>query len=183
MPHIFFERLENRRSTQSLYGGYSPSGSGGVLYYGVLPPSNDTQTRYGIPVTYYGLGNPYPSPFPSQGSLFPSWGSGWGFYPYMPYNPWSNPFSFRSNPFISWSNPFSALWGGIGSIFSPFRNLFGGFYRWQKPTSPIFPGDNFPGEIHLLYGIPANPPTLPTGSYSPPDTTAILPFPVRDWTF
>ena len=194
MPHIFFENLESRRSTQTLYGGYSPSGSSGVLYYGILPPSNNIQPLYGAPVTYYGISDPYPSP----SSLFPSWGSGWGFNPYMPYNTWSSPWSSSwsspwsnswSNPWDSWSNPFSGFWGGIANIFSPLQNIFGGFwgggfYGWQQPTSPLFPGGTFPGEIRPVYGIPANP-TLPTGSYSPsvPSAIAIYSVNVSDFSW
>jgi hypothetical protein len=169
MPHIFFEKLENRRSTQALYGGFSPYS---VAEYAVQLPSNSVQAiysapvaLYAAPVTYYGINYPDPS-YPSfdPGSFFP-WNSGWGggwnpTGPYQPYSPWGGPFNSYmpwGGPFNSWNNPFNSypgspwgngfsnFWGGIGNLFSPFTNFFGGYSGWQP--SP------YPGDVRLLYGV------------------------------
>ena len=153
MAHIFFERLENRRSTQSLYGGYTT-------------PYNEIATYYGVAVALYGISNP--NPYPSI-NYTPQWNLG-GYYPY--YNPTTfySPFSGWNMPFnqYSWTNPFSSLFGGISNIFSPFLNNFRGIFGWQSPTWPIYsypgytnPGSIFPGEIRALYAAPT--------SYTPPD--------------
>lgn len=170
VPHIFFERLENRRSTQSLYAGYTPSTSLGRLYYGVSYP--DT-----TPISY-------PS-YPSTG-YFPSWGSNYNSFPaYSPY-PVYNPYSIWSNQFYQypslWMNPFPNFFGGIGSFFSPFRNMFQGFFDWPtsyrqlSPWTPIItppvytpqvfepPSYTNPGGIFSSFGMYAV--GIPTGASS-----------------
>ena len=178
MAHIFFERLENRRSTQSLYGGY-------------ITPYNEIATYYGVAVALYGISDPGTNPYTG---FIPSWGTGYNSYtsfnPYMSFNPYTtfnpytsySPFSSWNTPFsqYSWSNPFSSFLGGIGSLFSPFFNSFSGLFGWQSPTwSPYSypgytnPGNIFPGDIRALYGISVNP-FSPTPSYTPPGSTAWL---------
>lgn len=178
MPHIFFEKLENRRSTQSLYGGYTT-------------PSNDFVGLYGAASAPYGISIPNPL---STGFI-PSWSTGYNpytsFNPYQSYNPfssWNTPFNQSyTNPFSSWNtpfnqysytNPFPSFLGGIGSLFSPFLNNFRGLFGWPSPTLPINsypgytnPGNIFPGDIRALYGISVNPiPPTPYTSYTPPDS-------------
>lgn len=162
MAHIFFERLEKRQSTQTLYpltGGntaiaiYSAplpdSGWGSIGYYNPLTP----QLLYGI--------SP-PSTYPS-GGYFP-WSSGLfgmsGYSPYSPFSSWTNPF-FSYNSWNSWGSggSFSPIWNYLGG-------LFGGSFPWSWGGSW---GGSYPGipDIRLLYGIPSpiQPPTNITTFY------------------
>ena len=154
MAHIFFEKLENRRSTQSLYSGYTP-------------PYNEITAYYGVAVALYGISNP--NPFPST-DYAPLWNLG-GYYPY--YNPpisgWNKPFNQNT-----WTNPLSSLFGGISNLFSPFLNNFSGLYGWQSPiTWPSYsypgynPGNIFPNDMRPVYGISVDPNSSPT-FYTPP---------------
>ena len=160
MAHIFFEKLENRRSTQSLYGGY-------------ITPYNEITAYYGISTTLYGISNP--DPFPSIGYI-PQWNSGYNPYmSYTPYSMWNTPFNE-----YTWTNPFSNFLGGIGNFFSPFLNSFRGFFGWQPSPWSVYsypdytyPGNIFPGDIRALYGISIDP-VYPVPSYSPPNSTSWL---------
>ena len=165
MPHIFFERLENRRSTQTLYGGY-------------VAPYNSISAYYGVATTLYGISDPGTIPYTGY---IPSWSTGYN--PYTSFNPYMSysPFSTWNTPFnqYSWTNPFSSFLGGIGSLFSPFLNSFRGLFGWQSPALPIYsypgytnPGTIFP-DIRALYGISVNP-ISPAPSYTPPSSTSWL---------
>jgi len=169
MAHVFFERLENRKSTQAIlpsldiiaiYSAQIPNpwGTGisfpttPTLLYGINPspggyyPSN--------PIVYYGIS-------PSPGGYYP-WSGGYygglfggGYSPFSPYSSW-----------------------GFGNIFSPFMNFFGGlfggglfgggFYPWgYNPTFPdirllygVFPYQSQPTNIATYYGL------LSPGGYS-----------------
>ena len=142
MAHIFFEKLEGRRNTQSIFSGYTI-------------PDNTFQAYYGVAVALYGISDPA---LPTTGDYFPSWaswrGSGWGYNPYTPYIPyfppypsWNtsfynyNPYNYYMNP---WGNPFSGLFGGFGNFFSPLWNSVRGLlsrpsyslpYNLAKPIS------------------------------------------------
>lgn len=165
MPHVFFEKLENRRNTQALYTGFP---------------------NYGTAIAYYGVSIPDLNPTSNTGSIFP-WGSGWGTAGYQPFvpsisfpyndansasSPWSNSFFQPSN---TWMNPFSNLFTGIGNFFSPIFNNFQGFRSWQPMPLPLYPSQNymppFSNEFRLLYGVslsPYNPTAYTPPSYRPP---------------
>lgn len=158
MAHIFFERLEKRKSTQSLM----PASFG----------NNSIQPDYGVQIA------PDPNPqqfFPEYGISFPnppttypiggysSWGGGlFGMSGYY-YSP-SNPFSSWTTPSYSYT-PWS-VWGQ-GRIFTPIRDFFGGLFGGKFPWSWQ---NNYPGfpDNRLLYGIypqllyGASIPTTPT---------------------
>ena len=161
MPHIFFEPLEKRQSTQTLFPTFGNTAiaiySAPVPEYGVgigyTPPSNN-YLLYGINPPSIGY-----SPW-SGGGLF-----GWS-NPFSNYNPWSSWGSSWSSPWSSWGSSWSSPWGS-GSWSSPFGGFFGGFfgglfgglfggsYPGSWGGSPSFP------DIRLLYGVFPNP-TPPT---------------------
>ncbi|MEW6381295.1 MAG: hypothetical protein AB1611_17055 [bacterium] len=205
MAHIFFERLENRQSTQSLYAGYGIPATTPRLYYGIQ--TTDTATYYGVGVQTTSQYNPLL--YPSFGSYpwggWSSWGYGYGYNPYgfgsySLFNPialWNNPFTPYASP---WANPFSNLWGGISNLFSPLWNIFGGLFGWQSsPWSgyPVSPGSYTPdpGGAVAIYAAPISGPIalyaidLPSTStsYSPPGSTVWALYgisqPVSSWPY
>ena len=126
MSHIFFERLETRRSTQSLYGGW-----------GYSAPNPYIQGYYGVGINPY-EGYPPIGGYPNSISSYPPYYPSGGYYPsYNPYPNWYNPYP------SSWMSPFPNLWGGMGSWFSPVWNMFQGWFggqpsywgpsQWQQP--------------------------------------------------
>ena len=184
MAHIFFEKLENRRSTQSLYSGYSTPGSTVQALYAA--PTNQAPTNQ--VATFYGVMQPSTSytPSPSTGS-FP-WG-GWGYgyasgygygYGFNPsgfggsnlFNPltlWNNPLS--PYPYTSsWSSPFSNLWSGASNFLSPVWNILGGLFGLQPSpwiAYPGYPPGTYPGQIRPLYAAPVSQPQTYYGISQP----------------
>jgi hypothetical protein len=167
MAHIFFEKLENRRSTQSLYSGYSTPGSTVQALYAA--PTNQVATFYGVMQPSTSL-----TPSPSTGS-FPWAGWGYGYasgygYGYNPsgfggsnlFNPltlWNNPLS--PYPYSSsWSSPFSNLWSGASNFLSPVWNILGGLFGLQSSPWIAYPGypATYPGRITPLYAAPVSQP-------------------------
>ncbi|MGA1864875.1 MAG: hypothetical protein ACMUHX_07420 [bacterium] len=146
MAHIFFERLEKRRSTQSLVPAFWGNNSIQPVYGVQIAPDTNTQQffpEYGIslpnsPTTYFTGGY-----FPWGGGLFGM--SGYS-SPYNPFSSWTTP-SYSYSPWNSW---------GQGSFFSPIRDFFGGLFGGQFPWSWQ---NNYPGfpDNRLLYGISPQP--------------------------
>lgn len=148
MAHIFFERLETRRSTQSLYGGWG----------GYSAPNQYMQGYYGISTYYPDYTTPYPS------SYYPSYYPSGGYYPsYNPYPNWYNPYP------SSWMNPSPNFWGGMGNWFSPIWNTFQGWFggqpsywgpsQWQQPQYwgpsyyPSYPPTSNPTDYLMGIGM------------------------------
>lgn len=116
MPHIFFERLEQRRSTQSLLGvsGFFDEFPVATPFYGVNIPIDDyTNPRY--PIISYPWTQPWEISlnwnYPWSSPL--SWLSPW---PVM--SPWSPPI-FSPMPRLSpWPSPSSSsLWDNLRDLF------------------------------------------------------------------
>jgi len=174
MAHIFFEKLENRRSTQSLFSGYSTPGSTVQAIYAA--PTNQV-------ATYYGVMQPSTSYPPSSSTGSYPWG-GWGYgygtgygtgygygYGFNPYgfggynlfNPlplWNNPFNSYPYSYSSpWTSPFSNLWSGVNNLLSPVWNILGGLFGLQSspwpvyPGYPGYPGSTSPGQVLPPYGV------------------------------
>ncbi|MEW5801524.1 MAG: hypothetical protein AB1847_05390 [bacterium] len=183
MAHIFFEKLENRRSTQSLYSGYSgysTPDSEFRLYYGAPTPISELKKYYEFPLPYE-----YNRISPTSWYPWGGWGGyGYGYNPYgfgsySPYNTlpfWNNPITSYTSP---WSSPITNLWGSVNSFLSPLWNILGGFfgsYPWG--TYPGNSGNTSPGQIVPLYAAQVPSPTtyygvnIPTPKtiYSPPTT-------------
>ena len=147
MPHIFFERLEKRQSTQSIVPSFG--GLTAIAIYSVQVPEGTFPGSIGYtppssPVYYYGVNIPSFPTYPT-GSYFPWWGG--GLFGGTGYNPWINPIN-RYNPWGSWNS-----WG-LGNIFSPIWNLFGGLFGGSYPGWGNYP--TYP-DIRLLYGISPDP--------------------------
>lgn len=154
MAHIFFEKLEERRSTQSFFpspgtlGSYT-SWSAPVAEYAVSVPTYGGYSPYNPisnPAYVYGISIPggnYPvsNAFPFYGGnigYMPWGGSSWGLFGSMyPYGGYS---------------PFSPLGGGsfwgFGGMFSPIFGLFGGLFG-MNPYSPWGNNPNY----NVLYGV------------------------------
>jgi hypothetical protein len=147
MAHIFFERLEKRQSTQTLFSGIGGN-TAIAIYAAPLPDSYGWGSIGYNPLTpqlLYGISPPTTNP---TGGYFP-WGGGglfgmYGYSPYSSYSSWTNPFGGYS-PWNSW---------GSGGFFSPIWNYLGGLFGGSFPWSG---GGNYPGvpDIRLLYGIPS----------------------------
>lgn len=159
MAHLFFEKLENRKNTQSLFGyinplslsqSYiSPTSLGGLLYgiqFPTSPINNDPspyiETLYGIPspsvVAYYGA--PYPTTNYAYGIQYPE-----NLYPINPsildpnsigipsYPISANPILWNRNPWNPISPNFN-LWNQMPwNSMAMNSNLWG----YRTPWSPI----------------------------------------------
>ena len=163
MPHVFFEPLEKRQSTQTLVSGLTEI----VTYYGISPgyPGSGYKPPE-TPRLLYGVSPPteYPS-----GGYFPWWpgnSSGWSgsnqwTNPINRYNPWTNPM----NNYNSWGS-----WGGFTPIWDYLGGLFGGSFpgwswRRNQPSVPDF---------RLLYGVFPTPQPLYGVAIAPAPPTEII---------
>ena len=98
MPHLFFEKLELRQSTQTFSG---------------IPGFNSIQ---GFPLGQYSPSSAFlPNPF-----LYRANSNGIGGYASSPLSMWFNPLPSRSNPF----NPF---WSGPAEGLYPIRQTISGY--------------------------------------------------------
>ena len=160
MAHIFFEQLENRRTTQSLYTGYTIRDHEFHPDYGVFYPLPEESTPIYEPISpigYYIRGPVY-NPI----------------RPYNPYSPiWNDPLGSYSVPWIDTSN----IFGGIGGFIFPFWNNFRTIFRWEptpiKDLLPKYPDpENITPIYQPMYGISFDPisPTIEFTSYSPPNS-------------
>jgi len=168
MPHIFFERLEKRQSTQSIVPSFG--GLTAIAIYSVQVPGGTfpgsigyTPQSPGYGYLLYGVQPPNPfSPSYPTGGYYPWWGG--SLFGGTGYNPWINPIN-RYNPWGSWNS-----WG-LGNIFSPIWNLFGGLFGGSYPGWNNYP--TYP-DIRLLYGINPNPQPVYGVSISPTPPTNII---------
>ena len=171
MAHIFFEKLENRRSTQSLYGWNNIFDSMWKPEY--KPPATQFTAYYGtqIPTT------------PANAS---SWGASWNNGSSIP--------SILNNSVPS--NSSSSSWIGLPStpqvsaskFLTPVYNFLGGLFGLQSSPWAVYPGyprGTSPGQVVPLYAaqvpgpttyygvnLPSTPSTYtpPSTSYSPPSS-------------
>jgi hypothetical protein len=197
MAHIFFEKLENRRSTQSLFSGYSTSASSFNMpqaaampqwsgYYGLMPTSLLSNTAVPSATTV-----PSTTTVQSTGS-FPL--SGWS-YPYLqgsssPPNStslWNNPIT-SSAASSSLANSSSIMGKSASNFLAPLRNIFGGFFdasSWPAYPAPVgnlpkssatppaqisyFPQPYQPpsGQMSLYYGVSSSLLPAPSTSWLP----------------
>ena len=160
MAHIFFEHLENRRSTQSLVTNYTIQDQEWHPAYGVFYPLPEESTPVYEPISpigYY-IKSPVYNPIG----------------PFNPYSPvWSNPLGSYSVP---WNNT-SSIFGGIGGFIFPFWNNFRTIFQWD-PTPIKNPLPKYPDPEDItpifqpMYGISIDPiltdPIFTTTTYSPP---------------
>lgn len=177
MAHIFFEQLENRRSTQSLYAGYTISDQKSLPDYGVFYPYPEESTPIYNPISPVNY-------FPRDSVYNPI-----GFS--NPYSSiWNDPLGSYSTP---WINPLN-VFGGIGNFIFPFWNNFRTVFRWKPtPLPPEYPDpepifrpmygiidpistivEPDPEPIFRpMYGI-TNPISTIFTSYSPPSSRAVF---------
>jgi hypothetical protein len=165
MAHIFFEELENRKSTQTIFtsGGTFANWSGST--YQATPPAN----FYGV----YGLSTPSYTPinlgWPSQ--KYPI-NIPYAIYGISP-SPWPLEFPDWQNPFnpidiirpLYGINP-SPIWP-IDKIDIP-RPLYGispSPWPIQAPVWPVWQNPVYPND----------PPVLLYGIFLPSDTTSVIP--------
>lgn len=134
MPHIFFQKLEKRHSTQSL------------LPFNSLPNLEDLDQRVGLSLqdsirnsefylpsfgSSFGMGAPYgysPSPWASN------WTSNWGQPSLWASNtgwsvPWSSPWASNSG----WSSPWSSPWASSPAWGSVTASNSGWSTSWSSP--------------------------------------------------
>ncbi len=152
MAHIFFEKLESRRSTQSLYGGNNIFDS---LIWKPAYSAPAIQT-----VGYYGTQIPTPAATSSP------WEASW-----------NNGLSFPSLLNVSSpSNSSSSSWTGLPStqqvsaskLLTPVWNFLGGLFGLQpSPWSTYLA----PGGTSLNPITPGLPPIPPTVYIPPPQTS------------
>jgi len=152
MPHVFFEPLERRQSTQTLFSGFPEF----VTYYGVSIGYPGTgYTPPDTPRLLYGVSPPSTDPtggyFPWRGGILFG-GSG--------YNPWTNPVN-SYNPWNSWGG--SPIWDYIGGLFG------GSFPSWSwRKNQPSVP------DFRLLYGVFPTPQPLYGVGISPAPPTDVI---------
>ncbi len=135
MPHIFFQKLEKRHSTQSL------------LPFNSLPNLEDLDQRVGLSLqdsirnsdfylpsfgSSFGIGAPYgysPSPWASN------WTSNWG-QPSLWASQWSSPWASNSG----WSVPWSSPWASNSGWSSPWSSPWASNSGWSSPwaSSPAW---------------------------------------------
>ena len=155
MPHVFFEPLERRQSTQTLFSGFPEF----IAYYGISPGyPGSGYTPPETPRLLYGVS---PQPEYPTGGFFPWWPG--GAYGGSGYNQWTNPM----NNYNSWGS-----WGGFTPIWNSLGGLFGGsFSGWSwRRNQPSVP------DFRLLYGVfPTSQPLSGAGN-SPEPITKIIDF-------
>jgi len=147
MSAIFFKRLEQRKSTQSL------------IPLNVLPSLDALEQGIGSSIQYQTRASSqfFPSPY-SYGSFFSPWSSyssyytPWSYTPWSPigsfYSPWSGASSLWSFPSFAWGSP----WGSWDNLWSaPWSS------SWSSPSSTpwISPGSgsSSPYPPGTLYGL------------------------------
>ena len=154
MPHIFFNKLEQRKSTQSFFPfyqlpfdqNYNSFGPSTALLYGIgISPNPAGGAPYGFNPSYQ---YPWSSNWgwSSWGPQISPWQSNWG---------WSSP-SWGYSQYSPWSSPWQSNWGWSSQWASPQSN-----WGW---SNNIWSGGN-PIEPVLLYAAPA--PSSPWASSSP----------------
>lgn len=117
MAHVFFEKLENRKSTQVLWAGYSAPSNYYSAYYGNPTTINQDYYSYLSAINTYNAAPLlyYKDYFPWD---MPNYASGY-YHPYIPYPYWYNTFS---------SYPQCNFLSETGNLFSPVWNLFQGWF-------------------------------------------------------
>ena len=115
MAHVFFEKLENRKSTQVLWAGYSAPSNYYSAYYGHPTIINQDYYPYLSAINAYNAAPVlnYRNYFPWNSPYYPSE----YFHPYNSYPYWYNTF----NSYPQWNF-------GIGNWFSPVWNMFQGLF-------------------------------------------------------
>ena len=118
MAHIFFKRLEKRKSTQSfipLNSFFTLEGLEQSLATSIQSQTRNLSQLFTTPIvpygTFYSPWSPYSSYYtplaPFGSSFFPlsSWFNPWSTWS----SPWSYPWSTWSYPWSSWSTPWNPL--------------------------------------------------------------------------
>ena len=158
MPHIFFNKLEKRESTQSFFPLYqysfnpynssfgSPSN---VLIYaiGVSDPSTNFAP--------YGFGSSYQYPWSSNWG-WPSWGS-------PQISPWPSP----------WSSPWQSNWGWSSPWGFPQSSSWSypGQSNWGWSSSPLPWSSSWSSNWGGYTPLPSNPPWSPNSQWTGSDSS------------
>ena len=140
MPHIFFNKLEQRKSTQSLFPYFpsynSPYGAqNAIAIYAAPAPSNSGYQSYNPYGSY--TNNFFSMGYPYQGS----YQSG---YPASPYSNYSYPWSSGSG----WSSPYASPWSLRPSYLqqpSYWQQPNWGWSSWSSPNSSYWPSSGWGG--------------------------------------
>ena len=152
MPHIFFRKLEKRKSTQSLFTLSALTGLEGLEQSLATSIQSQTRSLSQLFTTPYPFGSFY-SPFSPYSSYYSPWS-----YFGQSYSPWSSWYSPYSYGFSSWASPWSyplysgyspwSSWSYPTSAWSyPWTN------NWAYPTSPTYPGSSSAYPPGTLYGL------------------------------